>query len=91
VNHEDARRYAFDWIKGNHDVRSKPSDRVRDLAQVLYTVWIFKREGSLGYEFEDFAAARLFASAAEKSTESTKVVITNNESPQYLTVWERGG
>ncbi len=87
-SYEDARRYAFDWIKGNVDAKTKRSDKVRDLTQVVYTVWIFKRDGSSGYEFEEFADARAFASAAEKSAESTKVVITNNESPQFLTVWE---
>jgi hypothetical protein len=30
-----------------------------------------------------------FAAAAEKSSEITKVGIKNNESPQYLTVWEK--
>ena len=55
----------------------------------IYTVWVFKGTSSTGYEFEEFTDAKAFASAAEKGRESTKVAITNNESPQYLTVWER--
>jgi hypothetical protein len=88
-NYAEARRYAFDWIKANWDARTKRPDTVRKRAAVIYTVWIFKRDSSLGYEFEEFSEAQAFASAAEKSLESTKVVITNNESPQYLTVWEK--
>jgi hypothetical protein len=30
-----------------------------------------------------------FAKAAEASSEITKVGITNNESPQYLTIWNK--
>jgi len=85
----EARRYAFDWIKINWDAHSKRADTVPDAAAVIYTVWIFKRGISLGYDFEEFADAKMFATAAEKCVESEKVVITNNESPQYLTVWEK--
>jgi hypothetical protein len=88
-NYAEARRYTIDWIKANWDTHTKRPGKTRDLAQVIYTVWVFKRDGSIGYEFEEFADAKMFATAAEKSAESTKVVITNNESPQYLTVWER--
>jgi hypothetical protein len=89
ANYAEARRYAFDWIKSNWDAHTKRADTARNRAAVIYTTWIFKRDGSLGYEFEEFVDAKTFAMAAEKSTESIKVVITNNESPQYLTVWER--
>jgi hypothetical protein len=88
--YEEARRQAIDWIRSHREAGGKrPAAKARDLAQVIYTVWIFKRAESLGYEFEEFADAKAFASAAEKSRESTKVAITNNESPQYLTVWQR--
>ena len=55
----------------------------------MYTVWLSKGDSSVGFEFEEFSDAKTFAKAAEKSVEITKVVITNNESPQYLTIWEK--
>lgn len=56
---------------------------------IVYTVWLFKGDNSVGFEFEEFADAKTFAKAAEKSVEITKVLITNNESPQNLTTWEK--
>ncbi len=56
---------------------------------VMYTVWLFKGDSSFGFEFEQFSDAKTFAESAEKSVEITKVGITNNESPQYLTIWEK--
>jgi hypothetical protein len=88
-DYADALRYAYDWIKSNSEARIKQPDKERDTAAVVYKVWIFNRSSSLGYEFEEYADAQAFAKAAEKSPDSTKVAITNNESPQYLTVWER--
>ena len=89
-DYAEARRYACSWITSNSEARIKQPDKERDTAAVVYRVWIFKRGSSLGYEFEEYADAQAFAKAAEKSPESTKVAITNNESPQYLKVWERG-
>ena len=87
----EAQRQALEWIKANREPQAKPVAKKRDLAQVMYTVTVFQATGSMAYEFEDIAAAKSFAAAAEKSSEAIKVAITNNESPQYLTVWERGG
>jgi hypothetical protein len=86
----EARRHAYDWIKTNWDAqKGKRGDKVRDIEGVMYTVWLSKGARTVGYEFEDFSDAKTFAKAAEKSVEITKVVITNNESPQYLTIWEK--
>jgi len=41
-------------------------------------------------ELTRFVAGPPLATAAEKSSEITKIGITNNESPQYLTMWQRG-
>jgi hypothetical protein len=46
-------------------------------------------DAPFGFDFEEFADAKTFAAAAQKSLEITKVGIKNNESPQYLTVWEK--
>ncbi len=40
-------------------------------------------------DFAEFADAKAFAKAAEKSVSITRVGITNNESPQYLTLWDK--
>jgi hypothetical protein len=86
----DARRHAYDWIKTNWDAQqTKRATQARDIVGVVYTVWLFKGESSSGFEFEQFSDAKTFAKAAEKSLEITKVGITNNESPQNLTIWER--
>ena len=88
--YDEARRHAYDWIKINWDAqRAKRSKKIRDVVGVVFTVWLFKGEGSLGFEFEEFSDAKVFAKAAEKSVEITKIGITNNESPEYLTIWER--
>ena len=55
----------------------------------MYSVWLFKGDGSVEYDFKEFADAKSFAKAAEKGVEITKVGVTNRESPQYLTVWEK--
>ena len=89
-DYADARRRAFEWIKTDWDAKkSKRASQERDIVGVVYTVWLFKGETSSGFEFEQFADAKMFAKAAEKSLEITKVGITNNESPQNLTIWER--
>lgn len=84
----DARHHAYDWIKINWDAqKAERADKVRPIVGVMYTVWLFKGASSLGFEFEEFSDAKTFAKAAEKSVEIEKVVITNNESPQNLTIW----
>ena len=86
----DARHHAYDWIKTNWDAqKTKRATQQRDIVGVVYTVWLFKGESSSGFEFEQFSDAKTFAKAAETSHEITKVGITNNESPQNLTIWER--
>ena len=86
----EARRHAYDWIKTNWDAqKAKRVDKVRDIVGVMYTVWLSKGDSPVGFEFEEFSDAKTFAKAAEKSVEITKVVITNNESPQNLTIWEK--
>jgi hypothetical protein len=91
LTYEEARGHAYDWIKTNCDgqktIRPKP---VPDVVSVIFTVWLFKGEASSGFDFEEFADAKAFAKAAEKGVEITKVEIKNNESPQYLTIWEKG-
>ena len=57
---------------------------------VLYTVALIKGTSTYKFDFEEFSDAKAFARAAEKSRHMTKVGITNNESPQYLEVWEKG-
>jgi hypothetical protein len=88
--HAEALSNAYDWIKTSWDARQtrKPA-KARALAAVIYSVWLFRGDSSSEYKFEEFTDANLFAQAAEKSCELTKIGITNNESPQYLTVWER--
>ena len=86
----EARRHAYDWIKINWDAQAaKRANKARDIVGVVYTVWLFKGDSSLGFEFAEFSNAKTFAKAAEKSVEITKVEITNNESPQYLAIWEK--
>jgi hypothetical protein len=90
-NNAEARRHAYDWIKTDWDAqKTTRANKVRDIVGVMYTVWLFKGDSSSGFEFEDFSDAKTFAKLAEKSVEITKVGITNNESPQNLTIWERG-
>ncbi len=89
-NYAEARRHADEWIKKDWNAqKAYHVHRPSVVAGVVYTVWLFKGDNSLGYEFEDFSDAKMFAKAAEKNVEITKVLITNNESPQSLTIWER--
>ena len=86
----EALRYACDWIKTSWDAKQADlSAKVGDLVPVIYSVWLFKGDSSLEYEFVEFSDAKAFAKAAEKSLGLSKVGITNNESPQYLTMWQR--
>jgi hypothetical protein len=88
--YSEARRHAYDWIKINWDAQKATRvNEVRRIVSVMYTVWLFKGNSSSGFEFEEFSDAKIFAKAAEKSVEITKVEITNNESPQILTLWEK--
>jgi hypothetical protein len=87
----DALRNAHDWIKKNWDGQKikQPIKTRASEASVLYTVWIFKGDSAFGCDFEEFTDAKSFANLAEKSIDVTKVGVKNNESPQFLTVWER--
>lgn len=80
---------AYQWIKNAADAPKSPAVHKSRPVNVVYTVWLFKGEHSFGFEFDEFSDAKLFAHAAETSSEVTKVGITNNESPQYLTIWNR--
>jgi hypothetical protein len=55
----------------------------------VFTVWIFMGDGTLECQFEEFADAKKFAGAAEKIVDVKQVGVTNNESPEYLTVWTK--
>jgi hypothetical protein len=55
----------------------------------VFTVWIFKGDGTLECQFDEFADAKTFAKAAEKITDVKQVGVTNNESPEYLVVWTK--
>lgn len=86
----DACRQAYQWIKT--DWTAKKASRGNETSHfsgVAYTVWLFKGASSWGFEFQEFADAKAFAKAAEKSVEVSKTAITNNESPQPLTIWEK--
>jgi len=90
--YDEALQFAYDWIKSQWDAKqAKRVHKAGDKAGVLYKVWLFTGDGSSECEFEEFADAKSFARAAEKIVDIRKVGITNNESPQYLAVWERGG
>ena len=87
----DALQHAFDWIMSHRPAQpERPTATSAGKASVLYTVWLFHGDTSQGFDFAEFSDAKAFAGAAEKSADITKVGIKNNESPQYLTVWERG-
>lgn len=90
--HAEARLRTYEWIK-NHWDRSKAKglNKPQKKPHVVYSVWLFHGEKSTSIEFLEYADARAFAAAAEKSTELTKIGITDNESPQYLSIWERKG
>ena len=83
--------FAHDWIKSDWD--SQKGKRGYKTAErpgvIVPPVSLFKVESSLKCEFDEFSDAKAFAKAAEKSADLVKVGITNNESPQYLTLWEK--
>ena len=84
----EACRRAFDWIKSNWSAQfAKPIPRAGEA--VLYSVWIFRGDARSGFEFVEFTDAKAFADAAQKGAGITRIGITNNESPQYLTLWEK--
>jgi hypothetical protein len=88
---DEARRHAYEWIKTDWDARkARRPAKPRAIVGVVFTVWLFKGDNSTGFDFKEFSDAKLFAKAAEKSLEITRVSITNNESPESLTIWERG-
>jgi hypothetical protein len=87
----EALDHAYAWIKSTWDAQQarrtfKPDQNVA----VTYIVRLFRDDHAVDFEFAEFTDAKSFARAAEKGIDITKVGITNNESPQYLTVWERG-
>ena len=89
-SYAEACRHAYDWIKADWTAqKANHSGEIRDFRGVTYTVWLFKGASSWGWEFTEFSEAKAFAKAAEKSAEVTKTAITNNESPQPLTTWEK--
>jgi hypothetical protein len=86
----DALRHADEWIKRSFSAPvTEPTEPARVATGITYTAWLFKGEKPTGFEFAEFFDAKAFAAAAEKSSEITKIGITNNESPQYLTMWQR--
>ncbi len=88
--HAEAEQFAHEWIKRDWDSqRGKRAIKGPNRPSVVYTVSLFKVDSSLKCEFDEFSDAKAFAKAAEKSADLTKVGITNNESPQYLTLWEK--
>jgi hypothetical protein len=87
----DALAQACDWIKSTWDTQqARRTFKADKSPAVTYIVRLFKDDHAVDFEFEDFTDAKTFGRAAEKGIDITKVGITNNESPQYLTVWERG-
>jgi len=89
--HAEALEHAYAWIKTTWDTQqARRTFKADQSAAVTYIVRLFKDDQTVDFEFEDFTEAKAFARAAEKDIDITKVGITNNESPQYLTVWERG-
>jgi hypothetical protein len=90
--HAAALRHAYEWIKANAVTPRTPRNpQDGKIAGGIYTVWLFKAEGSTGFEFKDFADATSFAKAAEKSSLVTKVQIKNDDGPHHVTVWEDAG
>lgn len=89
--HSEALQHAYDWIKTTWDTQqARRTFKAEPNVAVMYNVRLFKDDHAVDFEFVDFTEAKAFAKAAEKCIDITKVGITNNESPQYLTVWERG-
>jgi hypothetical protein len=92
ATHFEALQHAYDWVKSDWDSRQlkRPTTKPRP-GTVIYTVSVFQAGSPSESQFEEFADAKSFAKAAEKMMDVNKVVITNNESPQHLMMWERGG
>ena len=89
--HAEALEHAYAWIKTTWDTQqARRTFKADQNVAVTYIVRLFKDDHVVDFEFADFTEAKTFARAAEKCIDITKVGITNNESPQYLTVWERG-
>jgi hypothetical protein len=89
----EALDHAFQWIRSQADSREAqaPPAKPAGKPSVLYTVWLFKAEDDpVGFDFENFWEAEAFAETSKKTVAVLKVGIKNNESPQFLTVWERG-
>jgi hypothetical protein len=90
AKHADALQHAYDWIKSTWDTQqARRTFKADQSPAVMYIVRLFKDDHVVDFDFEDFTDAKSFAKAAERCVDITRVGITNNESPQYLTVWER--
>ena len=92
ATYADALRYVCDGIKATWDekqTKQPAKDADPSNANVMYTVWLFEGEASTGFDFENYQDATAFAKAAESIVPVTKIGITNNESPKYLTMWEK--
>ncbi|HEX4145289.1 MAG TPA: hypothetical protein VHY91_17415 [Pirellulales bacterium] len=86
----EALQHAHAWIKSTWDTQqARRTFQADKNMAVTYIVRLFRDDHAVDFEFADFTEAKSFARAAEKGIDVTKVGITNNESPQYLTVWER--
>ncbi|HTU26138.1 MAG TPA: hypothetical protein VMF30_12105 [Pirellulales bacterium] len=86
----EALQQAFAWIKSTYDSQqARRTFKADQPKAITYIVRLFKDEHTLDFEFAEFTDAKAFAKAAEREIDVTKIGITNNESPQYLQVWER--
>ena len=86
----EALRHAYDWIRRNWDAKqARPISEPGDKLSVVCTAWLFKGDDPTGFDFKEFSEAKAFAEAAQKSINVTKVGVKNNESPQFLTLWEK--
>ena len=57
---------------------------------MVYQVTLVQEDRTSEFVFKEFTDAKRFASAAERMFAITKIGITNNESPEYLTLWKKG-
>ncbi len=85
----DALRHAQEWIKSHWDKKVRRAQPGPGKRELVYTVSLFRGDIPTDHVFPEFSDARLFAESAKKEVGITKVGITNNESPEYLIVWEK--
>jgi hypothetical protein len=89
ASHADALRHAQEWVKSNWDKKARRVQPAGGKRELVYTVSLFRGDTSTDHVFPEFSDARLFAESAKKEVAITKIGITNNESPEYLIVWEK--